>query len=239
MSFLNNFNKPRLLMYDASEYISSGFIGLPTGSYAGHTIKDIGSGSAHDWDIVHTTYNATKDALFKSVLEFIIATAAIYKESYLGGNWEYQGDTEQYVADYPTLAIGITEQGKIDFINSLNDISQKIINLEVSSKIFWNQFRSDKLTGIVDITIVVQEDYSCIFDNGPCIKYHPPPEIIRTINFDLYPTLTSEVYENYINSFKEYLFSLKKFMKIATNSDFEITELPFDFSVPFTPPYEP
>ena len=41
---------------------------------------------------------------------------------------------------------------------------------------------------------------------------------------------------NYINSLKEFMYAIKIFIKMATNSDFEEVTLPVDFTVPYIPP---
>lgn len=217
MSFIGVFNKPKMLLFDEQDYAGSGHIGVTSGSVSATIKKEM------DWDTPYVTFRATFDAHTQAIKEYIFSVIAAFTE-------EYVLNIDPWEAEYSS--IDISSENKIKFINAANDIMQKNFELHVQSKIFWNQFTTDyKLSGNQTLTrtLVV---FNNVWTSSP---WYEDVEFSREVNFDIYQELTSDIYQNYINAVKEYMFSIKYFLKLATNSDFEEIQFPFDFETSFLP----
>jgi hypothetical protein len=216
---------PRLVMYDVADYGNGGFIGIPSGSNASLPVKNL------DWSNAYTAYRAVRDAHISSVQQHIMATHAIYMDSF-----DVYTTTSSW-SDRP-ISIDISEQNRLNSVTASNNIIEKYFNFFVQGTIFWNQLIPDgeKLTGTN--TIEFASSYGYYNNTWGEAPFATPVTYSASVDFNNYTSLTSEIYQNYINSFKEYIFSIKYFIKLTTNSNFEEVELPFDFETPFIPPYE-
>lgn len=247
MSFLNAFNKPRLLMFDATDYGYGGFIGFPSGSAALVPVKDI-SGSIpptneyHTWEDVYNTYRATRDGSYNAVRDYILSSVACY-------NVNYDNDDGIGRSDHTPIT------NKEDVANAADDVFLKFLLHFEKGLIFWNTLRpvEQKNTGIQTISsfkkITLARNRWTVenWDTPPPVE--PPKELYSntfdmepypiTIDYDQCQTLTSQIYEEYLNSLREYMFALKVFMKIITGSTFNRVDPPFDWNIPFIPPYTP
>jgi hypothetical protein len=234
-------------MFDASDYGYGGFIGFPSGSAALTPIKDI-SGSVppdinnyiYNWGDVYNTYRATRDAFINTVGEFMIGTGGLYKEL--------------YGPDYSQAPVGITEQGRIDLADAFDDVYNKYYIHWEKDFAFWNtlELSQDKKTGQITYNFIkpyYARDRWFLDGTLPPPEPEPPNVVLYfgcygapytfTVDYDQCQILTRQIYEGYINSLKELIFAIKIFIKIVTNSSFDIVNPPFDWNIPFIPPYTP
>lgn len=190
---------------DIIDYVNWGFIGCSE-----FKNSDYFSIPEQNFDDMITTFFATRDANAQSIYNLILGT----KGTYFAHNYPNN--------DYPTTCIDAA--GKQRFVDAVKNIYEKQFDFHKKALIFWNALTPPSLprkqTGIVeytgDFSFKALETYND-FDN----PYWGFSETDYTIDYTDKQTLTREIYEDYINSLADYLFSFKSFMKVVTDSDFE------------------
>ena len=228
MSMIGYFNKPKLTMYDIDDYVSGGFIGLPINSAASVPLKDLpwNGESNTGWDNAASTFRATRDIFISKVNRYILESLTSFSDLY------YQRDLRKCdEIDVKWFPINTKEVNDFNrLLEAADNVFYKYFDFFINSNIFWNQFqKQDKRSGTINLELNLPL-YSQWLPKKQTVNFS------REINFDNYPKLTSEIYENYINSLKEFMYAIKIFIKMATNSDFEEVTLPVDFTVPYIPP---
>ena len=187
---------------DPVDYINWGFVGCSE-------FKNINyySLSEENFYSMHTTFAATRDAFASAVYNYVLDTRAMYY-----AHDEYDGE------DIPTSCID--EIGKQKFVEAVDNIYIKQFNFYKKASIFFNsitpQSSQYKLTGVANYSF-----YKLDTSPGFNQRWYDFISIDYTIDYTDKQTLTRQIYEEYVNSYADYVYAVKVFIKISTNSDLE------------------
>ncbi len=157
-----------------------------------------------DWEDARSTYLATYNNIFSQLNLFCLNCFGMYKY--------YTNDTGYFVGIDLERYLILRQY----YLETVNDCYK---NLFIKSYIFWNTLRKDPYKQNEVLSIWWRDR---IFINDPPEDDETQGDIYY---FDLDLTdkqeLTKEIYDDYVSAVAEFLYRIKTFIKMATNSNLE------------------